>query len=317
MLQRVQYVLGQRNADGTISLISSQNVRQDDAQNILDSVKGVALTSLTPFIGVKDSSKGLVIVGPKANQLFNIVGRSGFTSSNNTKFNLYLFHRLSQGLIFLRSQTSEKVIQGFIQCCKLDSYTGRFDKKSFFAYFSKQEGVVHTALWSSLSQFLAKLDQGYLDNEPTVDMLLRAISTVAPVYSPATDWSLTFDVPLNKFPEDIIFLGAVVAEDSSLISVLLDKQDSYSRSIVQEGYITDSKARASLVNFINEDPFLKAAFATSPSALDGKGISPQKVTEPEEIVKDAMIKIEQTRVKDVYNVNASWIQWWKERTTTE
>lgn len=317
MLQRVQYVLGQRNSDGTISMISSQNVKQEDAQNILDSVKGVALTSLTPFIGVKDSSKGLVIVGPKANQLFNIVGRSSIAASNKTKFNLYLFHRLSQGLIFLRSQTSEKVVQGYIQCCVLDGNTGRFEKETFFTYFSKQEGVVHTALWSSLSQFLAKLDQGYIDNEPTVDMLLRAIAPFAPNYAPSADWSLTFDVPVNKFPEDIIFLGAVVADDSSLISVLLDKQDSYSRSIVQEGYITDSKARASLVNFINEDPFLKAAFATSPSVLDGNGISPQKITESEEVVKDAMITIEQTKVKDVYNVNASWIQWWNERTSTK
>lgn len=310
IVSKVQYVLAAKQADGTLKVISSQNVSSGDADAIVSSAQSVALRSISPFIGVKDSSKGLVISGVKAGDIMKIISRSFQFSGQKSKISLYLIHRLSQGLLFLRSQTNDAAMQGYMQICMLDQFTGRFKKEIFIDYFSKQQDVVATALWANLSSFLSKMDQEYLDAEPILDMLLRSFTRVSPNYDPKFDSVMEFSLPINKIPSDILLIGGVVSEDGSIISVLLDKQDSYSKSIIQEGYITDSKAKSSLINFINEDPFLKAAFSTTSSSLDGNGLINEKITESEEVVKSAMISIEKNKPNDVYELNASWFDWW-------
>lgn len=312
LINKVQYVLASRGATGKYTIISKQGVSDTDAELIISTAQTVGLKSITPFIGVKDSSKGLLLSGADSGDLIKIVSRS-FYRADIKNISLYLLHRLSQGLLFLRSQTDDAIMEGFIQSCKLSPETGRFDKKTFIDYFSSKNGIVGTALWANLSSFLAKMDQEYLDAQPLVDVLLRSLVRMGPNYEPRFDSTMNFDLPLNKVPSDILLIGGIVSEDRSIIAVLLDKQDSYSRSIVQEGFITDSKAKSSLVNFINDDPFLKAAFSTSQSSLDGDGLVPEKLTDSEEIVKDAMISIEKNKSNDVYELNASWFDWWIQR----
>lgn len=310
VVNKVQYVLASKDATGVLKLISSQNVSKGDADNIIASAQAISLKAITPFIGAKDSSKGLVISGAKAGDVVKIIARSNVSLGNNSKISLYLIHRLSQGLMFLRSQTNDAAIEGYIQICQLDPSTGRFNKKIFIDHFDKQKGVTSTALWANLSSFLAKMDQEYMDAEPMLDMLLRAVARISPDYNPRFDSTMSFELPINKIPSDILFIGGVISENGSIISVLLDKQDSYSKTIIQEGYMTDSKAKKSLLSFIDDDPFLKAAFSTTKTNLDGHGISADKVKEPEEIVKSAMISIEKNKPNDVYELNSSWLEWW-------
>lgn len=316
-MNKVKFVLASRQQDGKLAVVSQQGVNDEEARLILDTAQQTQLKSITPFISVRDTSKGLLLRGRDAGDLITIINRSLLGSKSRKEISLYLLHRISQGLLFLRSQTSDQVIDGFIQVCRLDPYTGRFEKKAFLNFFGKQSDTVNTVLWANLSAFLAKMDQEYLDAQPLVDVLLRSIARISTDYEPRFDSTMTFDIGLDKIPSDILLIGAVVGDDQSIISVLLDKQDSYSKSIIQEGYMSDTKAQASLINFINDDPFLKAAFATSPSALDGNGIQEQKIDIDEAVIQDAMISIERRKESDVYGQDASWFDWWRARSAKE
>lgn len=308
---KVSHILLRRELNGTHTILSKGRVGDLDVQQVTKYFDNANDKLLTAGIKVSDTDKGVVFYGANASDIFQIVSRSKVT--NNKDVSIYLLHRLIQTLFYLRSQTSEAVVQGYINMMKIEPVTGRTYKKTFIEYFSKQKDVVATQLWANLSKFLEKLDSDYMDKQPLYDLVLRSIARISMEYSPAMDSTLSLDIDISSIKGDIAFVGALTSDENSLTAILLDKTSSYSSSIIQDGYITDSKAKSNLLSFINDDPYLKAAFSTSKTALDGNGLVVSKQTDPEKVVQDALLKVDKRSEDDVYGVEKSWLNWWLER----
>lgn len=311
-----QFFIAKKNSNGRYSIFDSQGVKSDDGQAILEKIDLSGSTTITPTLFVRDSDKQVVVSGSKAKDVFRIIGKS-FTNTTwdfgNRSVSLYLIHRVALGLLYLRSQTSEKFMTSYLAVATLDRATGRFQKDDFLDLAAKDSNLVGTKIWAGLSDYLKKLDQDYIDKQPMTDMLLRSFMRISPDYQPQYDSQITFKDVYTTFPEDFIFVGAVVSSDSSLTAVLVDQPVSYSKSVIQEGYMTDSKSRKALISFIDSDPFLKAAFSTTRSKLDGDGLTSEKISQPESVVKDAMMKVSAKSSEDVYGIDSSWLNWWTKK----